>query len=61
MATKSILKTIHIKTSEPARALVQALEHAKGKKEQDVIISKTYSEASRTDIKKMFGVHNERI
>lgn len=56
MATKSILKTIHIKEPGAAAALVRALENAKGKSEKEVTFKRTPSEASRTDIQKMFGV-----
>ena len=57
MATKSILKTIHIKKKRPALALVRALERASGKSEQTVVMHRSYSEASRSDIQKMFGDH----
>lgn len=57
MATKSILKTIHIKERNSANALVRALENAKGKTAKDVVMKRSYSEASRDDIHKMFGVH----
>lgn len=55
MATKSILKTIHIKRRKPVYALVRALENAKNKSEKDVTMTRSYSEASRSDIRKMFG------
>ena len=55
MATKSILKTIHIKKRESIYSLVQALKNAKRKPEKDVILSQSYSDASRKDIRKMFG------
>lgn len=55
MATKSILKTIHIKKRRPALALVRALEHAKGKASKEVVMSRSYSEATESDIRKMFG------
>ena len=55
MATKSILKTIHIKKREPVYSLVNALENAKGKTGKDVVMSRSYSDASRDEIKKMFG------
>lgn len=61
MATKSILKTIHIKSRDSARALANALEYAKNKTEKTVIFSKSYSEASRDEIKAMFGAENDRI
>ena len=55
MATKSVFKTIHIKKRGPAIALIRALENAKGKASKDVAMSRTCSEASRSDIQKMFG------
>lgn len=55
MATKSILKTIHIKKRRPALNLVRALENAIGKSEKEVIMSKSYSEASRSEIQKLLG------
>lgn len=61
MATKSILKTIHIKKSKSALALVRALENAKKKKDKDVLMSRPYSEATREEIHKLFGEHNDRI
>ena len=61
MATKSILKTIHIKQKKTALRLVQALENAKGKGEKDVIMTRGYSEASRDEIGKMFGGQNDGV
>ena len=61
MATKSILKTIHIKKRKPALALVRALENANKKSQKEVVMSRSYSNASRDEIKKMFGEHNDRI
>lgn len=61
MATKSILKTIHIKNRKSAFALVRALENAHGKSEKKVPMQKAYSDVSRSDIKKMFGEHDDRI
>lgn len=59
MATKSILKTIHIKEKGPATALVGALVSAKGKSEKDVPMKRTCSEASKSEIRKMFiGSHD---
>ena len=54
MATKSVLKAIHIKDRRAAAALVSALEHAKGKSEKDVKMSRSYSEASKEEIRSMF-------
>ncbi len=61
MATKSILKDINIKDKKTVAALVNALEHASGKKAQDVKRERSYSEASRAEIKKMFGGSNDRV
>lgn len=55
MATKSILKTIHVKERSVVNALVGALENAKGKQAKDVFLSRSCSDMSRQDIKKIFG------
>lgn len=55
MATKSILKTIHIKTPKNARRLTSALENASGKAAKDVKLRRSVSDASRNEICKMFG------
>lgn len=61
MATKSILKTVHIKGKRQARSLVNALENASGKAAKDVEMSRGYSEASREDIHKMFGARHDGV
>lgn len=55
MATKSILKDVTIRNVRDAKNFIRAMENASGKKSQTVLYSKTYSEASREDIKKIFG------
>lgn len=55
MATKSILKSIDIKSRKSALALVNALENASGKHAQDVSRSRSFSDAGREEIRKMFG------
>ncbi len=55
MATKSVLKTIDIKDRRAALAIANALEHAKDKHAQPVIKQRTFSDASREEIAKMFG------
>lgn len=55
MATKSVLKTVDIKARDTALALVNALENAKGKHAQNVKRSRVFSDASRSEIHKMFG------
>ena len=63
MATKSILKTIHIKQRKPALSFIRALENASGKAKKDIVMSRGYSDASRAEIAKMFGteVDDDRI
>lgn len=61
MATKSILKTIHIKERGAAVALVGALENAKGKSEKEVVFKRTPSEASRSEVQKLFGVQDDGV
>ncbi len=55
MATKSVLKNVDIKTRKSALALVNALENAKGKHAQRIAKTRTFSDASREEIRKMFG------
>lgn len=55
MATKSVLKNIDVKTRNSALALVNALENAKGKHAQHVINTRTFSDADKDEIRKMFG------
>lgn len=54
MATKSVLKNIDVKTRNSALALVNALENAKGKHAQFVVNNRTFSDASKEEIRKMF-------
>ncbi len=55
MATKSVLKNVDIKTRKSALALVNALENAKGKHAKPVVNQRSFSDASRDEIRKMFG------
>lgn len=55
MATKSVLKNVDIKNRKSALALVNALENAKGKHARPVITNRFFSDASRDEIRKMFG------
>ena len=55
VATKSVLKNIDIKNRQSALALVNALENAKGKHTQHVVKTRTFSDANREEIRKMFG------
>lgn len=54
MATKSVLKTVDVKNRNSALALVNALENAKGKHAQHVFKVRTFSDASKEEIRKMF-------
>lgn len=55
MATKSIFKNIVIKDRSLSRKLVLALENAKGKSSKHVVLSKSYHEAKKGQIKDIFG------
>ncbi len=55
MATKSILKVIHIKNPKSARRLTSVLENAAGKSAKEVKLGRSASDASRVEICKMFG------
>ncbi len=55
MATKSVLKSIHVKDRRQAANLVRALENAKGKASITVTKSRSFSDADRAEIRKMFG------
>ena len=61
MATKSILKAIHIKKKQSAYSLVNALDNACNKKQNEVTMSKSYATASRDEIRKMFGGADDRV
>lgn len=61
MATKSILKTVHIKERKSAVALINALENAKGKSFETVTFQRMPSVASRKEIRDIFGVKNDRV
>lgn len=61
MATKSILKNIDIKDKDTADAFISALENASGKKTKQTKHTRMYSDASRDEIKKMFGERNDGI
>lgn len=54
VATKSVLKSVHIKDKKSAVRLVNAMEHAEGKRSQIVTHSRPFSDASREEIRKMF-------
>lgn len=56
MATKSILKTIVIKDSSTAGKLAKAMDRAMEKVSKEVLISHKVSEASRDEIKTLFGI-----
>lgn len=55
MATKSVLKSVHVKDRRQAANLVRALENAKGKASIIVTKSRSFSDADRAEIRKMFG------
>lgn len=55
MATKSILKTVSIRDRKSARALVHALETAKGKRDRNRSLTSTCHEMSKEEIRQTFG------
>lgn len=55
LATKSILKSIQIKDKKSAARLASALENASGKKSKAIKYNRSFSDASRDDIRKMFS------
>lgn len=61
MATKSVLKNVDIKTRASALALVSALENAKGKSSQPVVQNRTFTDADKEEIQKMFGGKHDRV
>jgi hypothetical protein len=56
MATKSFLKTIHIKNKKDCHALVNALEHAKDKSAVSVSFHRSYHVASKEEVSNLFKV-----
>lgn len=57
MATKSVLKDVNLRTRKSATALVIALENAKRRRTKPIRHNKSFSDASREEIRKMFEVH----
>lgn len=55
MATKSILKSVNLKTPTEIEGFVTAMEQAEHKKAKTVVISRTCKEASVEDIRRLFG------
>lgn len=55
MATKSILKSVNIRNKGAALSLARAMENAHTKADKPVKMSRSVSEATEEEIKKMFG------
>jgi len=55
MATKSMLKTVDIRTEKSARRLANALEHASGQSVKPVKYSRAVYTASAEDVRRIFG------
>jgi len=55
MATNSIFKNIKIKDKKAAAKFITALEKAKNRDSKEVVYSKRVSEATREEIRLMFG------
>lgn len=56
MATKSVLKSVNLRTRKSATALVMALEQAKARKTRPVKSKSVFADASREEIRSMFEV-----
>lgn len=56
MATKSVLKSVNLRTRKSATALVMALEKAKARKARPVKRQRVFTDASREEIRSMFEV-----
>ena len=56
MATKSVLKSVNLRTRKSATALVMALERAKARKTRPVKSQSMFTDASREEIRSMFEV-----
>jgi len=54
MATNSILRTVSIKDRKLVKSFIEALENAKNKKSQTVIISKKVKHLDKADLDKVF-------
>lgn len=55
MATKSILKTIYLKSPADVRRFVKAMNTAETKSSQEVVIPHKVSVATKEEIRAMFG------
>ena len=55
MATKSILKTVHIKDAKTAKKLVNALENSQKKPKKEARINQKVTSASRSEIRSIFN------
>lgn len=56
MATKSVLKSVNLRTRKSATALVTALERAKERKVRPIKSPRVFNDASREEIRSMFEV-----
>lgn len=54
MATKSILKSVNIRTASAANSLANAMEHARDRRSVPVKISRPVSDATEDEIRNMF-------
>lgn len=61
MATKSILKFVHIRDQKSALRLAKALESSKSAKEPNVHYSRPVSTATKERIQKLFGDQKDGV
>lgn len=55
VAIKSIFRSVHVKDHGRAERLVRALENAEGKASATAAKGRTFSDADKAEIRKMFG------
>ena len=61
VATSSIFKNVHPKEKASIRKLVNALEHSKASKANDVQMTRPVSDFTADQIRKIFGESDDRI
>ena len=59
MATKSILRNVHINKKDMAKGLVSALSNAENKGSKDVVLSRNLEEVKAENIKSLFKDKSE--
>ena len=61
MATSSIFNTVHPKDKTRIRKLVRALEHSQASKAEEVQLTRSVSDFTADQVKKIFGDNDEGL